>query len=228
MQPITSPAAPDPAVLHLDGVVKRSPAGRYLLEGASGRFHAGWIYVVTGGNAPARQMLSRVMAGIVPLDEGRIARDGPPPPILGAAMGFNVGGPILRGLEMRAAAYGLDHDDYVDKVAAALPNPEILRRQLAKVNPVDRALVLHASTYLLPCSYFVAEGAPWPADGDIRQHLDPLIEQTRRRAAFICVSKKTNIAPNEQKREIVRLRAGALVFSQRKRRRKKQAEEETA
>lgn len=205
-----------PSVLHMDGVFKRNAARRLMLQGVTAHFHSGMMYVIHGGMGPAREMLGRVMIGQVPVDAGRIHRADPPAPFIGNNMGFHVGGPVLRGLEMRAVGYNLRLSHYVDAIAALMVNPDALRRQLPRINPVDKAIVLHASAMLLPCSYFVANGAPWPADPEIRERLADLIDETRRRAAIISINKKPNIAPNAPNREAVRFRGGELLFGLKK------------
>lgn len=183
------------------------------LAGVSGVFRQGDLSIVHGGSEVARDLLGRVMVGQIPHDSGQIWREGPGPPVLGLAMGFNVGGPVLRGLELRAAAYGVRFYDYVDQVAAYMRNPDVLRKPLVSLTPTDRVTMLFASTYILPCSFFVAQTPPLPTDPKAREALTPLYEEVRQRAAIICLCKNRDFASSFEGRKTTRFKQGQLLIN---------------
>lgn len=184
---------------------------REAIAGVSGVFRQGDLSIIHGGAAGARSLLARLITGQLPPDSGQIWRDGRAGPLIGFMQGFNVGGPALRGLELRAAAYGVRFWDYVDEIATYLRNPDIMRKQMAKISGPDRAALLYASAYVLPCTHFVSEQAPLPVDEELRERLTPLYERARARAAIICITRSPKVARQFDNRRILRFREGQLI-----------------
>lgn len=196
-------------VLALDGVSKRL-GRRMALDGAAAEFHAGEIYIVTGGSHRARGVVARVLSGQSPIDSGRIVRRGRVAPLLGVSMGMNNVATVLRGLEVRASAYDLDRDRYFERIAELLDNPGVLRRHPRDLGPVDKALIQYASAYLLPCAAYVCDGAPLPGEDTAKERLTPLIAEARERGAIICFGRKPTMASELGDRRLARLTEGRL------------------
>ena len=197
-------------VLHFENVFKRSK-GKLKIRELTLTLRAGEVLSIIGGGREHIMLMSRMICGQLYPDEGRIWRDGPPGPNIGLAMGFEVGGNVVRGLEMRAAAYGVDPGHYIDAIAALLPKPDVLRMPMVNLAPNERMTVLYGSTYLLPCTHFVNNSSPLPLDKRARAAVRPLFRAARKTAGIICFEKKfreKNTTPNQR---ILRLVNGRLV-----------------
>jgi len=123
------------------------------------------------------------------VEGGAVLRGGPVGPTLSSPMGFNTGGTALRGLELRAAAYGLELDPYVNAVASLLRDPEDLRQPVMTLGPSERLTILYGSALLLPCTHYTNNSGPLPADKRAKAALKPLFREVRKRAGFICLNK---------------------------------------
>lgn len=208
-QPRSRSSKNRPEVLVLDQVSKRS-GKKNSLNGMNLRVHAGEIVSIIGGAAGPKAILTRVLNGQLSPDSGSILRAGLPGPSLSLPMGFNMGGTVLRGLELRAAAYGVDLDGYVNAVAGLLRNPEELRNPLAAVSPSDRLTILYGSAYLLPCTLYTNNSGPLPPDKRAKAALRPLFKEVRKRAAFICLNKQLKVKMEFPKQRFLRLHTGRL------------------
>ncbi len=198
-----------PEVLVLDRVSKRS-GKKIVLNGMNLRVRAGEVVTIIGGAAGAKAILTRVLNGQLGADGGSVLRAGPAGPTLSAPMGFNMGGTALRGLELRAAAYGIDLDAYVNAVAGLLRDPEELRKPLVAMSPGDRLTVLYGSALLLPCTHYTNNSGPLPADKRAKAVLRPLFREVRKRAAFICLNKRLNVKEKFPNQRFLRLHTGQL------------------
>lgn len=198
-----------PEVLVLDRVSRRS-GKKVVLNGMNLRVRAGEVVTIIGGAAGAKALLTRVLNGQLGADGGSVLRAGPAGPTLSSPMGFNMGGTALRGLELRAAAYGVDLDGYVNAVANLLRDPEELRKPLAAMSPGDRLTILYGSALLLPCTHYTNNSGPLPADKRAKAVLRPLFREVRKRAAFICLSKRLNIKEKFPNQRFLRLHTGQL------------------
>lgn len=177
--------------LRLQGVGRRL-GGKILLQNISAEFYPGEITLITGGRGAARTELARLLGGLSAPTIGRVIRSGAPGPTPGAAVGFDVGGPVLRGLEMRAAAYGINLTDYVEAIASLMRAPGLLRKSLAQLAAFDRLIVLFAGAYLLPCTHYVAEKSLLPTEPAARKALIPAFRAARARAAFVTLGDKAS------------------------------------
>ena len=198
-----------PEVLALDRVVKRS-GKKLILNGMNLRVRVGEVVTIIGGAAGPKAILTRVLNGQLGVDGGDLLRAGLPGPTLSAPMGFGLGGTILRGLEMRAAAYGVDLDNYVNAVAALIRNPEDLRKPISALAPTDRMTILYGSAFLLPCTHYTNNSGPLPADKRAKVALRPLFREARQRAAFICLNKRMTVKETFPNQRFLRLHAGQL------------------
>ncbi len=116
----------------------------------------------------------------------------------------------LRGLELRAAAYGIDLDAYVNSIAGLLRDPEELRKPLSGMSPSDRMTVLYGSALLLPCTHYSNNSGPLPADKRARAALRPLFREVRKRAGFICLNKRMTTRETFPNQRFLRLHTGRL------------------
>lgn len=207
--PPSRPLKDGPEVLVLDQVSKRS-GKKIVLNGMNLRVRAGEIVSIIGGAAGAKAVLTRVLNGQLGADGGSVLRAGPPGPTLSTPMGFNMGGTALRGLELRAAAYGIDLDAYVNAVAGLLRDPEELRKPLAEMSPSDRITIIYGSALLLPCSHYTNNSGPLPAEKRARAVLRPLFREVRKRAAFICLEKRMTTKEKFPNQRFLRLHTGRL------------------
>jgi energy-coupling factor transporter ATP-binding protein EcfA2 len=207
-------AAARPAVttaLSLRGVARNS-GGKALFRNVSADFYAGEITLITGGRGFARIELSRLLSGLSSPDQGRINRVGKPGPTPGAATGFDVGGPVMRGLEMRAAAYGIALNGYAEAIASLMRAPGLLRKPLGKLAAFDRQIVLFGGAYLLPCSHYVTEKALLPTEPAARKALAPLFRQAQSRAAMITLGDKAGMGAETQPHRTAVLFESGLEF----------------
>lgn len=184
-----SPAAKAEA-LRLEGVTKRL-GSREVLQGVDARFHLGELTLVRAARGAGRTTLARLLAGQTAADTGAVLRLGPAAPLIGAAWGFDNGSPALEGLELRAAAYGLDFGGYVDAVAERMSDPEALRRPFGEIAGLDRAMLIFAAGWLTPSTLYVVDGSPLPANAVLRARLRPLYEQARAAAAVVWIGQDT-------------------------------------
>lgn len=198
-----------PEVLVFDRVVKRS-GKKVILGGMNLNVRAGEVVTIIGGAAGAKMILTRVLNGQLGVDSGSVLRAGLPGPTLSAPMGFGMGGTILRGLEMRSAAYGVDLDSYVNAVAALLRDPEDLRKPFAALAPTERMTIMYGSAFLLPCTHYANDSGPLPADKRAKAVLRPLFREARQRAAFICLNKRMVVRETYPNQRFLRLHAGQL------------------
>lgn len=198
-----------PEVLVLDRVLKRS-GKKVVLNGMNLRVRAGEVVSIIGGAAGPKAILTRVLNGQLGADGGSVLRAGPAGPTLSTPMGFNMGGTALRGLELRAAAYGIDLDAYVNAVAGLLRDPEELRKPLAAMAPSERLTILYGSAFLLPCTHYTNNSGPLPADKRAKAALRSLFRETRKRAAFICLNKRLNVKETFPNQRFLRLHTGQL------------------
>lgn len=198
-----------PEVLALDRVVKRS-GKKLILNGMDLRVRAGEVVTIIGGAAGPKAILTRVLNGQLGVDGGAVLRAGRPGPTLSAPMGFGMGGTILRGLELRSAAYGVDLQEYVNSVASLLRDPEELRKPISTLAPADRLIVMYGSAFLLPCSHYTNNSGPLPADKRAKSVLRPLFRAARQRAAFICLNKRLTVRETFPNQRFLRLHAGRL------------------
>lgn len=193
----------------LEGVVKRV-GGRVVLSGATAAFRIGEMTLIRGGRGSGKTSLARLLSGATHPDAGRVRRIGWPAPIVGAAAGFAAAAPALRGLELRAAAYGLDSTAYVAAVTALMRDPQALRRDFGRVVGPDRTALLYGSAYLTLAPIYVADGALLAGDLALKAALAPLLAAARRRAAVIWIADEhANPAPHHPDR-VLRLRDGAV------------------
>ncbi len=199
-----------PEVLVLDRVVKRS-GRKVVLKNVNLRMRAGEMLTIVGGATRPKSLLTRLLNGQLSPDEGSLLRAGPPSPMLGMPMGFNMGGTVLRGLELRAAAYGLELDPYVNAVASLLPKPEVLRSALTDLAPSHRQTILYGSALLLPCTHFISDSNPLPADKPAKKALRPLFRKVRKKAAFITLSKRMTVNEQFPNQRFLRLYDGELI-----------------
>ncbi len=207
--PVSRPLKDAPEVLVLDKVLKRS-GKKNVLNGMTLRVRAGEVVTIIGGAAGAKAVLTRVLNGQLGVDRGSVLRAGLAGPTLSSPMGFNMGGTALRGLELRAAAYGIDLDTYVNSVAGLLRNPEELRKPLAAMSPSDRMTILYGSALLLPCTNYTNNSGPLPADKRARAALRPLFREVRKRAGFICLNKRMTTRETFPNQRFLRLHTGRL------------------
>ena len=198
-----------PEVLALDRVVKRS-GKKLILNGLDLRVRAGEIVSIIGGAAGPKAILTRVLNGQLGVDQGQVLRAGQPGPTLSAPMGFGMGGTILRGLELRSAAYGVDLEGYINAVAALMRDPEELRKPINALAPADRMIVMYGSAFLLPCTHYTNNSGPLPADKRAKAVLRPLFRDARQRAAFICLNKRMTVRETYPNQRFLRLHAGQL------------------
>ncbi len=198
-----------PEVLVFDSVVKRS-GKKLILSGMNLRVRAGEVVTIIGGAAGPKAILTRVLNGQLGVDSGDLLRAGLPGPTLSAPMGFGMGGTILRGLEMRSAAYGVDLDNYVNAVATLMRDPEDLRKPINALAPADRMIVMYGSAFLLPCTHYTNNSGPLPADKRAKAVLRPLFREARQRAAFICLNKRMTVKETFPNQRFLRLHAGQL------------------
>ena len=198
-----------PEVLALDRVVKRS-GKKVILGGMNLRVRAGEVVTIIGGAAGAKAILTRVLNGQLGVDSGAVLRAGQVGPTLSSPMGFGVGGTILRGLELRSAAYGIDLDSYVNSVAGLVRDPELLRQPLSALAPSERMTVLYGSAFLLPCTHYINNSGPLPADKRAKAVLRPLFREVRKRAGFICLNKRMTVKETFPGQRFLRLHAGQL------------------
>ena len=198
-----------PEVLVLDRVVKRS-GKKLVLNGMNLRVRAGEIVSIIGGAAGPKTVLTRVLNGQLGADQGAVLRAGQPGPTLSAPMGFGMGGTILRGLELRSAAYGVDLEQYVNSVASLLRDPEELRKPINALAPADRMIVMYGSAFLLPCTHYTNNSGPLPADKRAKAVLRPIFREARQRAAFICLNKRMTVRETYPNQRFLRLHAGQL------------------
>jgi energy-coupling factor transporter ATP-binding protein EcfA2 len=195
--------------LVLDGVVKRA-GRRVVIEGASARFHPGELTAVRGPRGAGKTTLARLLAGHTHADSGRLRRAGTPAPLVGAATGFQSGAPVLRGLELRASAYGLDFRGFADAIGALLENPGALTQDFGRLVGRDRSVVVFAASYLIPAPIYVIDGSPLPVDAALRAKLRPLFLAARRRAAVIWIADEKARVDVWKPERLYRLTAGAL------------------
>lgn len=196
-------------VLALEGVVKRA-GRRTVLSGLTARFAAGEMTAIRGKRGSGKSSLARLLAGVSFPDAGRIRRAGLAAPIVGTGAGFLGGAPALRGLELRAAAYGLDLAAYTAAVAGHLEDDEALSRDFGRIVGRDRTALLYASAYLVPAPVYVVDGAPLPADAALRKALRPLLAAARDRAAVIWIAdEKASVSAYRPERALW-LEDGAL------------------
>lgn len=208
-RPLSRPLKDAPEVLVLDRVFKRS-GKKTVLNGMNLRVRAGEVVTIIGGAAVAKAVLTRVLNGQLGADGGSVLRSGPAGPTLSSPMGFNMGGTALRGLELRAAAYGIDLDAYVNSIAGLLRDPEELRKPLSGMSPSDRMTVLYGSALLLPCTHYSNNSGPLPADKRARAALRPLFREVRKRAGFICLNKRMTTRETFPNQRFLRLHTGRL------------------
>ncbi|MEM7268010.1 MAG: hypothetical protein AAF401_02025 [Pseudomonadota bacterium] len=180
---------PRTPVLTLDGVVKRV-GKRVAIRGLSHDFYAGDLVYILGGGSQPKQLLTRIIAGQLLPDQGHVLRNGPPGPMPGGGMGFQMVMSALRGLEMRAAAFGVDYRDYVDRISALMRNPEVLRKPFKSIQGVDRNMLLFGSAYLLPATHYVSDNAPMSSEPMAKRRVGPIYEAARERAAIIVIPKR--------------------------------------
>ena len=207
--PVHRPRKDAPEVLVLDRVSKRS-GKKIVLNGMNLRVRAGEVVSIIGGAAGPKAVLMRLLNGQLGADGGAVLRAGQAGPTLSTPMGFNLGGTALRGLELRAAAYGVELDPYVNAVAALLRDPEDLRKPLAALAPADRMTVLYGSALLLPCTNYTNNSGPLPADKRAKAVLRPLFREVRKRAGFICLEKRMSTREKFPNQRFLRLHAGQL------------------
>lgn len=208
-RPLAGPMKDAPEVIVLDRVSKRS-GKKTVLNGMNLRVRAGEVVSIIGGAAGPKSILTRVLNGQLGADGGSVLRAGPAGPTLSTPMGFNMGGTALRGLELRAAAYGVDLDVYVNAVAGLLRDPEELRKPLAALAPSERLIILYGSALLLPCTHYTNNSGPLPADKRAKAALRPLFREARKRAGFICLNKRMNVKETFPNQRFLRLHVGQL------------------
>ncbi|SEA65378.1 ATP-binding cassette domain-containing protein [Rubrimonas cliftonensis] len=196
-------------VLALEGVVKRA-GRRTVLSGVDARFATGELTAIRGKRGSGKSSLARLLAGVSFADAGRIRRAGLAAPIVGSGAGFLGGAPALRGLELRAAAYGLELAGYTAATAGFLEDAEALSRDFGRIVGRDRTALLYASAYLVPAPVYVVDGAPLPADAALRKALRPLLQAARGRAAVIWIAdEKASVSAYRPERAL-RLENGVL------------------
>ena len=198
-----------PEVLVLDRIVKRK-SKKVILNGMNLRVRAGEVVSIIGGATGAKAVLGRVLNGQLGVEGGAVLRGGPVGPTLSSPMGFNTGGTALRGLELRAAAYGLELDPYVNAVASLLRDPEDLRQPVMTLGPSERLTILYGSALLLPCTHYTNNSGPLPADKRAKAALKPLFREVRKRAGFICLNKGMITREKFPNQQFLRLHAGQL------------------
>ncbi len=183
----------EPALI-LENVVKRD--GRsVVLDGASVAFHFGELAVIRCKRGRAKSAIARLLSGAGHPDSGRMRRAGLPAPLVGASAGFQSGAPVLRGLELRAAAYGLDLRSFRAKIAALLDDPATLEKDFGRLGGVERQAVLYGASYYVPAPIYVIEGSPLPTDGPLRGKVRKRFVELRQTAALIWLTEeKTALA----------------------------------
>lgn len=198
------------AVLRMEGVVKRFGA-KTVLDGLSAEFHAGELTLIRGRRNAGKTTLARILAGQTRPDRGTVRRTGPAAPLIGGAWGFGGGMSTMAGLDLRAAAHGLDSRDYIAAVAALFENPDVLRRPFGELRGADRTLLTFGAGYLTPAALYVVDGAPLPIDPRTRQALAPLFDAARARAAVVWVADDAIRAAPFAPDRFLRLEDGRLA-----------------
>lgn len=178
-----------PPALSLRGVVK-TVGGRRVLDGAAAAFAFGSLTLIKGRRGAGKTTLARLLTGQTAPDAGEIRRAGLAAPLVGSGVGFLSGAPAARGLELRAAAYGLDYRGFREAVSTFLEDPDVLRREFGALVGRDRGALLFASAYLTPAPIYVIDGAPLPGEKTSRAAIKPLLDQARARAAVIWIAEE--------------------------------------
>lgn len=200
-------------VLRFDRVTKLLD-GRPLLRQVSAEFRRGELVIIRPLKGPGRSALTRLLVGQTAPDEGRIDRMGLGAPPPGSAWGFVRTAPALRGLEMRAAAYGVDFDAYTAALAGLMDEPAALGRPFDRLHGRDRMILTFAASWLLPCAVFAIDDRPLPSDAEARARLMPLWRRARAEACILWLARPNAFPRAVTPTRIALVRQGALTFSE--------------
>ena len=174
-------------VLSCTGVAKQIGA-RTVLRDLDFALRVGELALVRASRGAGKTTLAKLLCGQTDPNEGRILRRSRPAPLIGSSHGFQPGAPALRGLDIRAAAHGVESSAYVLAVASFMEDPNALRRPFSEIVGRDRAMLLFASSWLLPSAVYVADGSPLPNDPEMRERLWPLYEAARARGGIVWIT----------------------------------------
>lgn len=196
----------------MENVVKQV-GRRRVLNGIDCTFRIGELTMIRSTSPADRTILARILIGQIYPDWGRVTRVKPCAALVGGVLGFPAAMAAFHGLDLIAAAFGLDARDLRRAVSAMMDDPEAVRKPFNQLSGRDRTALLFGASWLCPTPLYVCNGPPLPKDIPVRRRLSPLYHRARRRAAIVWVTDRRASTKDYRPDRIFDLENGRLVPS---------------
>lgn len=212
--PKPGPPAPKPrpgsgsVAATLEGVSKRV-GGKRVLDTVSCSFREGELTLIRSPRGAGKTALARLLIGQTWPDAGSVTRSGPAS-LVGGTLGFLPNAPARRGLDLIAAAFGLDAAALAEAVGALMDDPEALALPFSRLGGRNRTGLLFGAGWLVPAALYVCDGPPLPSDATAQERLAPLFQDARCRAAVVWIADEAAKPTLHRPDRLLRLEGGKL------------------